>query len=77
MHDLQESTPTTCTQLRRTRTSSTVSPPVPTTVADPEQRADSEQIRVVTIALHTEQEKTRNLQEAQVSRRRTLSFLAG
>ena len=64
------------TQLRRTRTSSTVSPPVPTTVADPEQ-ADSEQIRVATIALHTEQEKTRNLQEAQVSQRRTLSFLAG
>ena len=47
------------TQLRRTRTSSTVSPPVPTTVADPEQTADSEQIRVATIALHTEQEKTR------------------
>ena len=58
------------TQLRRTRTSSTVSPPVPTTVADPEQTADSEQIRVATIALHTEQEKTRNLQEAQVSQRR-------
>ena len=51
------------TQLRRTRTSNTVSPPVPTTVA--------------TIALHTEQEKIRNLQEAQVSQRRTLSFLAG
>ena len=33
------------TQLRRTQTSSTaVSPPVPTTVADPEQTADSEQI---------------------------------
>ena len=32
------------TQLGRTRTSSTVSPPVPTTVADPEQTADSEQI---------------------------------
>ena len=32
------------TQLRRARTSSTVSPPVPTTVADPEQTADSEQI---------------------------------
>ena len=31
------------TQFRRTRTSSTVSPPVPTTVADPEQTADSEQ----------------------------------
>ena len=66
------------TQLRRTPTSSTVSPPVPTTVvADPEQTADSEQIRVATIALHTEQEKTRNFQEVQVSQRRTLSFLAG
>ena len=65
------------TQLRRMRTSSTVSPPVPTTVADPEQTADSEQIRVATIALHTEQEKTRNLQEAQVSQRRTPSFIAG
>ena len=54
------------TKLRKTRTSSTVSPPVPTTVADPEQMADSEQIRVGTIALPTEQEKTRNLQEAQV-----------
>ena len=32
------------TQLRRTRTSSTVSPSVPTTVADPEETADSEQI---------------------------------
>ena len=63
------------TQLRRTRTSSTVSPPVATTVADPEQMADSEQIRVATIALHT-QKKARNLQEAQVSQRRTLSFLA-
>ena len=60
------------TQLRRTRTSSTVSPSVPTTVvADPEQSADSEQIRVATIALHIEQEKTRNLQEVQVSQRRT------
>ena len=50
-------------QLRRTRTSSTVSPPVSTTVvADPKRSADSEQIRVATIALHTEQEKTRNLQ---------------
>ena len=39
------------TQLRRTRTLSTVSPPVPTTVADPEQTANSEQIRVATIAL--------------------------
>ena len=65
------------TQLRRTRMSSTVSPPVPTTVADPKQSADSEQIRVATIVLHTDQEKTRNLQEAQVSQRRTLSFLAG
>ena len=65
------------TQLRRTRTSSTVSPTLPTTVADPEHTADSEQMRVATIALHTEQEKTRNLQEAQVSQRRTLSFLAG
>ena len=46
------------TQLMRTRTSSTVSPPVPTTVvADPEQTTDSEQIRMATIALHTEQEK--------------------
>ena len=61
------------TQLRRTRTSSTVSSPVSTTVADPKRSADSEQIRVATIALHTEQEKTRNLQEAQVSQRRTLS----
>ena len=60
------------TQLRRTRTSSTVSPPVLATVADPEQTADSEQIRVATIALHTEQENTQNLQEAQVSQRRTL-----
>ena len=56
------------TQLRKTRTSSTVSPPLRTTVvADPEQTADSEQIRAATIALHTEQEKTKNLQEAQVS----------
>ena len=54
-----------------------MSPPVPTTVADLEQTADSEQIRVATIALHTEQEKTRNLQEVQVSQRRTLLFLAG
>ena len=38
------------TQLSRKRTSSTVSPPVPTTVADPEQTADSEQIPVATIA---------------------------
>ena len=53
------------TQLRRTRTSSLVSPPVPTTVADHEQTADSEQIRLATIALHTEQEKTRNLQETE------------
>ena len=45
------------TQLRRTRTSSTVSPPVSTTVADPKRSADSEQIRVATIALHTEQER--------------------
>ena len=65
------------TQLRRTRTSSTVSPPVSTTVADPKRSADSEQIRVATIALHTEQEKTRNLQEAQVSQRQTLSSLVG
>ena len=63
------------TQLRRTRTSSTESPPVSTTIADPKRSADSEQIRVATIALHTEQEKTRNLQEAQVSQRRTLSSL--
>ena len=63
------------TQLRRTRTSSTVSPPVSTTVADPKRSADLEQIRVATIALHTEQEKTRNLQEAQVSQRRTLHSL--
>ena len=65
------------TQLRRTRTSSTVSPPEPTTVVDPEQTADSEKIRGATIALQTEQETTRNLQEAQVSQRRTFSFLAG
>ena len=69
--------PTSSTQLRKTRTSSTVLPPVPTTVVDPKQSADSKQIRVVTIALHTEQENTRNLQEVQVSQRRTLSFLAG
>ena len=36
------------TQHRRTRTSSTVSSPVPTTVADREQSADSDQIRVAT-----------------------------
>ena len=59
------------TQLTRTRTSSTVSPSVPTIVADPKQSADSEQIRVATIALHTEQENTRNLQEAGVSQRNT------
>ena len=46
------------TQLRRTRTSSTVSLSVPATVADPKQSADSKQIRMATIALHTEQEKT-------------------
>ena len=68
--------PNSSNQLRRTRTSSTVSTLVPTTVADPKQWVDSEQIRVATITLHTEQEKTRNLQEAQVSQRRTLSFLA-
>ena len=51
-------------QLRRTRTSSTVSLLVPDTLADPEQTADSEKMRVATIALHTEQEKTRNLQKA-------------
>ena len=45
------------TQLRRTRTSSTVSPPVSTTVAEPKRSADSEQIRVATIALHTELER--------------------
>ena len=67
MHDLQESANNLSTQLRRTRTLSTVSPLVPTTVADPEHTADSKQIRVATIALHTEQEKTRNFQEAQVS----------
>ena len=44
------------TQLRRTRTSSTESPPVSTTVADPKRSADSEQIRVATIALHTKHE---------------------
>ena len=38
------------TQLRRKRTSSTVSPLMPTTVADPEQTVDSEQIPVATIA---------------------------
>ena len=63
------------TQLRRTRISSTISPPVSTTVADPKRSADSEQIRVATIALHTEQEKTRNLQEAQVFQRQTISFI--
>ena len=55
------------TQLRSTRTSSTVSPPVPTTVEDPKHSADSEYIRVATIALHTKQEDTRNLQDVQVS----------
>ena len=70
--------PNLSTQLRRTQTSSTVFPPVPTTVvADLKQSEDSEQIRVATIAFHTEEEKTRNLQEAQVSQRRTLSFLEG
>ena len=44
--------PNSSTPLRRTPTSSTVSPPVPTIVADPKQSADSEQIRVATIALH-------------------------
>ena len=45
MNDLQESAPNNLsTQLRRTRTSSTASPPVPTTVADPEQTEDLEQI---------------------------------
>ena len=63
------------TQLRRTRTSSRVSPPVSTTVADPKRSADSEQIRVATIALHTEQEKTRNLQEAEVSNGEHFHFL--
>ena len=48
------------TQLRGTRTPSTVSPPVPTTVADPEQTADSEQIRVATIALHTAGKDTKS-----------------
>ena len=42
---------------------------MPTTVADPRQSADSAQIRVATIALHTEQANTRNLQEAHVSKR--------
>ena len=46
-------------------------------VADPRQLADSAQIRVATIALHAEQQNTRNLQEAHVSQRRTVSFLAG
>ena len=55
------------TQLRSTRTSSTVSPPVPTTVEDPKHSADSEYIRVATIALHTKQEDTRTLQDVQVS----------
>ena len=56
---------------------------VPTTeiiifVADPRQSADSAQVRMATIALHTEQENTRNLQEAYVfQRRRTRSFLVG
>ena len=48
------------TQLRRTRTSSTVSPPVSTTVVDPKRSADSEQIRVATIALHTAQSRKRH-----------------
>ena len=55
------------TQLRRTRASSTESLPMPNTVVDPRQRADSAQIRVVTIALHTEQENTRNLHKAHIS----------
>ena len=48
---------------------------LPLYVADSEQKADSEQIRVATIALHTEQEKTRNLQDAQVSHRRDFHSL--
>ena len=51
--------PNLSTQLRRTLTSSTVSPPVPTIVEDPKLSADSEERRVATIALHTEQEKTK------------------
>ena len=50
--------PSLSNQLRRTRTSSTVFPPVPTIVEDPKQSADSEERRVATIALHTKQEKT-------------------
>ena len=46
---------------------------MPTTVADPTQSADSAQIRVATIALHTEHENTRNIQEARVSQWRTFS----
>ena len=50
---------------------------MPTTVADPKQSADSEKIQVATIALHTEQENTRNLQEVDVYQRRKVSSLAG
>ena len=49
--------PNLTTQLRRTWTPSTVSPPVPTTVTDPKQSTDSEQIRVAMIALHTSRKR--------------------
>ena len=67
------------TQLRRTRTSSTVSPPVSTTVSSGSRTngrfgANTSGDDCIP---HREQEKTGNLQEVQVSQRRTLSFLAG
>ena len=55
------------TQLRRTKTWSTDTLSVPTTVANFRQSADSAQVQVATIALHTEQEDTRNLKEVHVS----------
>ena len=50
---------------------------MPATVTDPRQSHDSAQIRVATIALHTEHENTRNLQEVRVSQRRTLFISCG
>ena len=50
-----------------------VSPDAYHTLADPTQSADSAQVRVTTIALHTKHEKTRNIQEAHVSQRRIFS----
>ena len=64
------------TQLRGAQARNTECLLVPATVADPRQWHDSEQIRVATIALDTEHENTRNLQEVGVSQRRTCSYLA-